>query len=175
MLPFFEAVSTGELTCSMWAWSSSITALLPTHGWHHFPCDITANATIWQKTCLIILRLLQQGLWIHLSLVHPTQRKWKCAWAAPRPVGSSPVQSTISISHRGPGTGSSGSCLQCRALPGWWHCRNQTLCWGGRWPRVGRTGGQHPPLEEAKTKRGSERRRSECARLIFSPTFTNVT
>lgn len=59
---------------------------------------------------------------------------------------SSPVQSGTSVSHWGPGSWSSGSCLPSRAPPGWWCFGSRTLCWAARWPPAELTERRRPPL-----------------------------
>lgn len=75
-----------------------------------------------------------------------------------------PVQSRsvrFQISHWGPGSGSSGSCLQSRAPPGWWCCGNQIWCGAVQWPRAARTGDRRPLLtiNEKQNKRMSHKQR----------------
>lgn len=59
---------------------------------------------------------------------------------------SGPVQSGTSVSHWGPGSWSSGSCLPSRAPPGWWCFGSRTLCWAARWPPAELTERRRPPL-----------------------------
>lgn len=85
-----------------------------------------------------------------LAKSNSPKEKWRRAWGPVRvlwaPVQSSPVQSGASVSHWGPGSWSSGSCLPSRAPPGWWRFGSRTLCWAARWPPAELTERRRPPL-----------------------------
>lgn len=98
---------------------------------------------------------------VNTSLSTPDhQERMTMCLSRPCPAGSSPLW--LFISHWGPGSGSSSSCLQSRALPGWWCCRNQTWCGVGQWPPAAQTAGQCPPLV---VKQEGKNQQSECGLL----------
>jgi len=93
----------------------------------------------------------------HKEKVSGSHRKLRCGTITP------------GVSHWGPGTGSSGSCLQSAAPPGWWCCGSRTWRAAGRWRPAAPAERRRPPLA------GSEGAERDTAWVAFFTRYGRAT